>query len=138
MPLGAALSQDNGVAAAWTNPVAGQLQTQLFTYGGSSLPNLFAATLAANTNYVIAVANDSGTPSFQHYWSIAGSGGYAVNDGYSFTTMSRATDGTSWSQVPFYPIAEPSVTSVPEPSTCVMALAGLACGGFAVWRRKRA
>lgn len=27
---------------------------------------------------------------------------------------------------------------VPEPATCVMALAGLACGGFSIWRRKRA
>jgi hypothetical protein len=28
-------------------------------------------------------------------------------------------------------------TSVPEPSTCIMALAGLACGGYLVRRRRR-
>jgi hypothetical protein len=28
------------------------------------------------------------------------------------------------------------VASVPEPSTCVMALAGLACGGYSMWRRR--
>jgi hypothetical protein len=28
------------------------------------------------------------------------------------------------------------VVSVPEPSTCAMALAGLACGGYAMWRRR--
>ena len=29
--------------------------------------------------------------------------------------------------------------AVPEPSTCAMALAGLACGGYSMWwRRKRA
>ena len=136
LPSGAPISQDNGVAAAWTNPVAGQLQTQLFTYSGSSLPNLFAAPLAANTKYVVAVANDSGTPSFEHYWSIAGSGGYTSSGGYSFTTMSRTTDGTSWSDVPFYPIASLSVTAVPEPASFAMAFGGLACG-WSIWRRHR-
>lgn len=45
----------------------------------------------------------------------------------------------SWG-TPATPGAGDSITLniVPEPSTCVMALAGLACGGFAVWRRKRA
>jgi hypothetical protein len=27
---------------------------------------------------------------------------------------------------------------VPEPSTCIMALAGLACGGYSLFRRRRA
>ena len=32
-----------------------------------------------------------------------------------------------------------TITAVPEPCTCVMALAGIACGGFSMWRqRKRA
>jgi hypothetical protein len=26
---------------------------------------------------------------------------------------------------------------VPEPSACAMALAGLACGGYTVWRRRK-
>ena len=30
-----------------------------------------------------------------------------------------------------------TVTAVPEPSTCVMALAGLACGGFSMFRRRK-
>lgn len=29
------------------------------------------------------------------------------------------------------------IRAVPEPSTCIMALAGLACGGFSVWRRRK-
>jgi hypothetical protein len=29
------------------------------------------------------------------------------------------------------------VAPVPEPSTCVMALAGLACGGYSTWRRRK-
>ena len=30
------------------------------------------------------------------------------------------------------------VAPVPEPSTCAMALAGLACGGYLLFRRRRA
>ncbi len=30
------------------------------------------------------------------------------------------------------------ITAVPEPSTCAMALAGLACGGYTMFRRRRA
>jgi hypothetical protein len=29
------------------------------------------------------------------------------------------------------------VSAVPEPSTCAMALAGLACGGYSLWRRRK-
>jgi hypothetical protein len=29
------------------------------------------------------------------------------------------------------------VAAVPEPSTCAIALAGLACGGFSMWRRRK-
>ena len=29
------------------------------------------------------------------------------------------------------------VAAVPEPSTCAMALAGLACGGYSMWRRRK-
>lgn len=139
LPSGAPLSQDTGVAAAWTNPVAGQFQQQTFTYGQASLPNLFAATLSANTEYVLAVANNSGTPAYEHYWATMGVfGGYTVSGGYSFTTMSRASDGTSWSTVPYSPVAAISVTAVPEPSTIAMALAGLLCGGWSLLRRKAA
>jgi hypothetical protein len=31
-----------------------------------------------------------------------------------------------------------SVTAVPEPSTCASLLAGLACGGYSLFRRRRA
>ena len=30
-----------------------------------------------------------------------------------------------------------SFTAVPEPSTCAMALAGIACGGYSMWRRRK-
>lgn len=48
-------------------------------------------------------------------------------------TWSGSSYSTAVNEVAFgvYPVA------VPEPSTCVMALAGLACGGFSMWRRRR-
>jgi hypothetical protein len=36
---------------------------------------------------------------------------------------------------PFFNIS--SITAVPEPSTWLMGLAGIACGGFSIWRRLR-
>jgi hypothetical protein len=30
-----------------------------------------------------------------------------------------------------------TIAPVPEPSTCMMALAGLACGGYSMWRRRK-
>ncbi len=29
------------------------------------------------------------------------------------------------------------VMAVPEPTPCAMALAGLACGGYSIWRRRK-
>ena len=39
---------------------------------------------------------------------------------------------------PLYAMSEAiTVTAVPEPSTCAMALAGLACGGYSLFRRRK-
>ena len=35
-------------------------------------------------------------------------------------------------------VSSVTLTAVPEPSTCAMALAGLACGGYSLFRRRRA
>jgi hypothetical protein len=47
-----------------------------------------------------------------------------------FTFNGVENGGTAYREI--------QVTAVPEPSTCAMALAGLACGGFSMWRRRRA
>ena len=36
--------------------------------------------------------------------------------------------------VQFLALTSPAI--VPEPSTCALALAGLACGGFSLWNRR--
>lgn len=135
LPVGSPLSQDDNVPATWTNPIAGQLQQQTFTYTASSLPNLFATTLAANSKYVLAIANDSGTPTFEHYW-VTPDAAYATSDGYAFTTMSRFSSG-SWSATPTLdPSAEISVSPVPEPATLALLATGLATGCSLVRRRR--
>ena len=64
-------------------------------------------------------------------------GGYWLNDSQSLRSSGQfarynntPTFAATW--VGF------RVASVPEPSTCAMALAGLACGGYSMFRRRRA
>jgi hypothetical protein len=136
LPVGSSLSQDDNVPATWTNPIAGQLQQQTFTYTASSLPNLFGTTLAANSKYVLAIANDSGTPTFEHYW-VTPDAAYTTSDGFGFTTMSRFSSG-SWSATPTLdPSAAISVSPVPEPAAGVLALTGLAAGVLMISRSRQ-
>ncbi len=60
--------------------------------------------------------------------------GNAYNLSSSNSSIAWSTSG-ELSQVGFR-LAAP--VAVPEPSTCVMALAGLACGGYSLFRRRRA
>jgi hypothetical protein len=53
--------------------------------------------------------------------------------GLGFATFQYGINGVVGNQVgAVIPV------SVPEPSTCAMALAGLACGGYSLFRRRRA
>ena len=86
----------------------------------------------ASTNY--------GSTLFWQLWAIdvpAGSMYYARTQDYV------ASETVFWNQDPFTMDSRVSgwtiaVAPVPEPSTYAMALAGLACGGFSMWRRRRA
>ena len=69
--------------------------------------------------------------------SRGGRGGDWINNAFNLSSADRN---------PYAPSAEgasagfrlASPVAVPEPSTCVMALAGLACGGYSLLRRRRA
>ena len=63
-------------------------------------------------------------------------GGYWGEDAFNLSSSSRATT-TAYLESPDvgFRLAAPVV--VPEPSTYAMALAGLACGGWQMWRRRR-
>ena len=52
---------------------------------------------------------------------------------YNYSGSTFASD--SWAGNQGFRLA--AIATVPEPSTCAMALAGLACGGFSIWRRRK-
>jgi hypothetical protein len=55
-----------------------------------------------------------------------------------FASSGTATGGLEDpSESPVVSSAALTLTAVPEPSTYAMALVGLACGGYSMWRRKR-
>lgn len=58
--------------------------------------------------------------------------GQITGTGLSSQMVLRSYDGTN-----FGPAGYATVVSVPEPSTSCMALAGLACGGYSLFRRRK-
>ena len=88
-------------------------------------------------------------------WSIPSTNTYAYNETGVGTTGYRPTEGlgttgyrpteglgtsgsSTWSSHPGTPqLFSIEATAVPEPSTYAMALAGLACGGYSVFRRRK-
>ena len=69
------------------------------------------------------------------YW------GTVPGSGQSWTFFSYATEiptSVIFSPTPQSGSVIGTIAAVPEPSTCVMALAGLACGGYSLFRRRRA
>ena len=64
-------------------------------------------------------------------------GGDWANNAFSLSSSNRSTiDPSSGSALYGFRLASP--VAVPEPSTCAMALAGLACGGYTLFSRRRA
>jgi hypothetical protein len=105
----------------WTSDAA--LQSPI--YGGS-----FTNTTATAVNSVTLDANTTNT--------VGGLGQFAIG---TFTASGTSQPFTlAETSGGFNPLINAlQLRAVPEPSTCVMALAGLACGGYSMFgRRKRA
>jgi predicted porin len=111
------------------------------TFGGLSLgqPYLFQwwANNARNTPVVVsatATATNSVTLDTNLTDTDGGLG--------QFVTGTFTADGTTQEIVlTGVGVANPiinafQIRAVPEPATCVLALAGLACGGYSMWRRR--
>ena len=92
-----------------------------FTFSG--------ATLSSGSSYWVIPETAT-----EISWYIASSATSEQNaSGYtSLGAVQNAGNGFEPSQ----PFAV-SISAVPEPSTCAMALAGLACGGYSMWRRRK-
>jgi len=67
--------------------------------------------------------------------------GSPINSSSSFNRSLSSlglTSGTTYSWNYGADTISINIAAVPEPSTCAMALAGLACGGYSLFRRRRA
>jgi fibronectin-binding autotransporter adhesin len=102
------------------------------TYGGAlSLSFGNASAFGATTFDLFSF---TGTPS-DNFTSVTSTGFYAGTWSLESGIWSLESGGQTLS---FTPSTGDLVVSVPEPATVAMALAGLACGAFSTWRRKRA
>jgi formylglycine-generating enzyme required for sulfatase activity len=132
-------------------------QANYFTGAGYSVTQL--NTLDANQNYLTDVGAFSGSGSFYGTFDQSGNV-FQWNDldGLASSGSSRGIRGGYWINGlgPLYLSSSGSLlrdpsneyhgigfrlaapAAVPEPSTCAMALAGLACGGYSMLRRRRA
>ena len=100
------------------------------TYGGAlSLSFGNASAFGATTFDLFSF---TGTPS-GNFTSVTSTGFYAGTWSLASGIWSLESGGQTLS---FTPSTGDLVVAVPEPSTSCMALAGLACGGYAVWRRR--
>lgn len=105
----------------------------------------------ASTSVLLSAGADS-TPRFEdiEWASFAGATGRLRNifEDSESNIVASINSTTSLSRLvyefdmnPDNDVSNPTIrfsftSAVPEPSTCAMALAGLACGGFSMWRRR--
>ncbi|MFM8494833.1 MAG: PEP-CTERM sorting domain-containing protein, partial [Planctomycetia bacterium] len=82
--------------------------------------------LAASTNYFVKLTTtaDAG-------WVLGPSSSTTLNSvfRYGVASLHNADSSVAGGM-------KVDVNAVPEPSTAAMALAGIACGGFSMWRRR--
>ncbi len=120
------------------------------------LSNIYSVTQSSsyvfNQNYLTNIGAFTSNPSA--YGTFDQSGNIAeFTDGTAAAGATRYLRGGGWNFTASSALsvtyreayANPAVASagigfrlaaVPEPSTCAMALAGLACGGYSMWRRR--
>ena len=109
----------------WTNDSA------MTPYFPGSQRYLFENTFSSGS--VNSVTLDSNTANV-----VGGLGQYVIGTftaGGATASFTLTGSGTGLDQLPLLNALQ--VRAVPEPSTYAMGLAGLACGGYSVWRRRR-
>lgn len=108
----------------WTNDSA----------AARSLGNSFYFENTYGTGSLGSVTLDSNT--------ISGTGGLGQYVIGTFTATGTAASftltgsGTGITTFPMMNALQVRAVAVPEPATCIAAMAGLACGGFSIWRRR--
>ena len=135
--IGSANSQGNPAWGSWTVRMllSDDTYSSPFSYTNSNLVNntISAAALVANNSFFVNSSGNLATATpLNTYFQLLN-----IAD---FDEGNIGVKGIELSSMgsPFPDISYIGVTSpVPEPSTCAMALAGLVCGGFSMWRRRK-
>ncbi len=140
-----AFSLSRGVANVGTwDPAAG-------TFAVAPVMNFIAG---ANSDSVTIQANGSGFPAIngQPFFDIGLTYSFSgvrdfvdTGSGQTFaqvvgvSPLDFATASSTFAEIRDTNFVSPALTMtvVPEPSTCVMALAGVACGGYSLFRRRK-
>ena len=128
--------------SGWRGPQVGAaVYTGLAQNLGSSYGSLLAVsglnfTLAPSTSYYLVAAGTSlaDIPDFDG--PIPGTLYWDATDVVTSPAYGTGDSGANWAG-PFIQNLYMKVAAVPEPSTCMMALAGLACGGYTMFRRRK-
>ena len=108
---------------------------------GSSYGSLLAVsglsfTLTPDTTYYLVAAGTSLTDIPDDFFPIPGTLYWDATDVVTSPSYDTSNSGANWNG-PFSQNLYMTITAVPEPSTYCMALAGLACGGYLVRRRRK-
>jgi hypothetical protein len=135
-------------ASKYAEWAEGLILMEIFTNDGStSTPSSLLATLSFNFNSVtpsVATAYLSDGPVLtagSSYWL-----GYRAGSPLSALALYRNSLGITVADriddngvihTGLSSAAAVELSAVPEPSTYAMALAGLACGGYSMWRRRK-
>ena len=127
-PAGTGNFANFGTAASWNMPPVDS-SGNVTTVGTNGGPSAYGAY--DMTGNLWEWTND---PTNLAVWTRGGAWNSANNPNPISAEFSRSNQ-PSTSQVNTLGFR---IVSVPEPSTCVMALAGLACGGYSLVRRRRA
>jgi hypothetical protein len=128
----------DGAAVAYTQDFSSFTFTptqQIYTLSPAGTWNL-----KANTSYSFTLSTSDTTTATQLKWQ-AWSGTASSSYGFTQTSPFISTDAGS-TFIPLSINQSPSmqltgVVAVPEPSTCASLLAGLACGGYSLFRRRK-
>ncbi len=130
--------------SGWRGPQVGAaVYTGLAQNLGSSYGSLLAVsglsfTLTPDTTCYLVAAGTNLAPIPGDGFTIPGTLSWDATDVVTSPAYDTGNSGANWNG-PFSQNLYMKATAVPEPSTCAMALAGLACGGYLVrHRRKRA
>ena len=117
------LAAENGLGTLGGAPI-----TFVGNQSSSSTP------LQAGTTYWLVVQRSvSATNGASLDWAAGDNAQGGAGQNYMSLTI-----GGTWTEISGFPQGfGAEIVTVPEPATCAIALAGLACGGFSVWRRRR-